>query len=595
MDYRNSREMNGQGASARRSRRTAHHDDQAFSPSAEPRLTDRIDAILTHRATRPQMSFPQEQDGDFYADAHAPGAHVPAAGMDEWTPPSRSRRRLAALASALAACAALGLWAVFPSDGVPAQVKIALSLDSVPDASERLSLLRNEARTIISPENLSRVIERARLDHDPEFSGEADGALALIGDLISGSGATDPGRNARSRLRAAVSTEVDPRGNAILLTVRSSDAAKSGVIAQEIAASYAENPAGHQVRRVDAPPPPQSEPVVASAETDPVTTASVDSGKVKEAVRLRNELDRLRIENADTQKRILEESGKSASGNLASLLNGTFPPELITPTLEDLRSRYTAARMEAQQLAQALGPRHPRLQTAEALAAGLKTDLEREIRGVFADARAGLQQAQDKARILAAKSADAARKLAETGIDAERLEELQAKAQTPATDVDDTLTTASIPALAARPPVPSVERVERIGDPAEGGEATGLMTVLMALIALGLVTVAGFTGLSRLRERRAAAPRQNHNASHADPAAFTGGDGGFYDAPHAMRGQQPAMGDFARIYAAQEEAWRHRDAESLDDDADIARLRREVAALKDRVRDFSAAQYRHHG
>ena len=593
MDYLNTRAMNGQGAPSGRSRRAEPYDHQAFSPLQEPRLTDRIDAILTQRrGSAPlQTHFPQGQDDGFDDGADAIG------GADEWMPPARSRRRLAVVAAALAACTALGLWAALPSEGVPAQVKIALSLDSVPDASERLSLLRNEARTVISPENLSRVIERARLDHDPEFSGEADGALALIGDVISGSGATDPGHNARSRLRAAVSTEVDPRGNAILLTVRSSDAAKSEAIAQEIAASYAETPASHPVRRVDAPEAQKPEPVTAQAEPELDTLAAADGGKVEEALRLRKELDRLRIENADAQKRLLEESGKTASGNLASLLNGTFPPELVTPTLEDLRSRYAAARMDAQQLAQALGPRHPRLQTAEALAAGLKTDIEREIRGVLADARASLQQTQENARLLAAKSADAARKLVETGVDIDGLEELQATAQAPASGIDDTITTAGIPVAAARPPVlPSVERVEKIA--AAGGERIGLMTALMALVAFALVVAAGFIGLARLRERGApgSAP-QDRALRHAAPPSFMDDDGGSYDAPRPARAE-PAPGGFARIYAAQEQAWRHRD-DAYDgnaaDDADIARLRREVAALKHRVRDFSAAQYRHHG
>lgn len=554
----------------------------------EPRLTDRIGAILTRHDDYSgfETALPRIEMAAYDDELEV---------FDDEQPPRRLARKrkparrltwgLVAFGAALSACAAIGLWAMLSrEEGVPAQAKIALSLDGITDRAEKLSILGDQARAVVAPTNLARVVERAHLDRDPEFSGNSGGVLGMLTDLVTGGG--DPGRSAEDRLRRAVATEIDALDNAIVLTVRSSDAAKSDAIAQEIAASYAEA-ASSPVRNVDPPKPAvyaeTPAPALDKAEADLAAFTADGGDKLAEATRLKTELDRLHAENAAAQKRLLEESGKSDAGTLASLLDGSFPPELLTPALDDMRGRYVSAKLAVEQMAQALGPRHPRLQTAQGQADALKSDLEREIRGVLADARAALQQAQDKAQALAAKSADTAKKLRATGVDVDRLQQLQAAVDAARDARQDTITTASIPAIAAKPMTGMVERIERTAMLPQASETGAETTVtgLMAILALAVATGAGIVGLARLARRRlAGAPAEIED----DPAYYAEDDGArdWQPQPSPRFAAQPD-------YSAQD-GW-HEDPAVED----LVQLRRQVAALKQRVQDFSQTRYRHDG
>ena len=552
----------------------------------EPRLTDRIGAILTRhdgyeaKLSRIEMAAYDDEPEDFEA------GRPPRRAARRARPARRLGWGLVAFGAALSACVAIGLWAMLSrEEGVPAQAKIALSLDGITDIAEKQAILGDQARVLVAPANLARVVERAHLDRDPEFSGASGGVLGLLTDLVSGSG--DPGRSAEDRLRRAVATEIDARDNAILLTVRSGDAAKSDAIAQEIAASYAETAGDSAVRHVDPQRPAvyaeTPAPALGKAEAELAAFTAAGGDKLKEATRLKTELDRLHAENAAAQKRLLEESGKSDAGTLASLLDGSFPPELLTPALDDLRGRYVSAKLAVEQMAQALGPRHPRLQTAQGQADALKSDLEREIRGVLADARAALQQAQDKAQALAVKSADTAKKLRATGVDVDKLQQLQAAVDTARDARQDTITTASIPAIAAKPVTGMVERIERPAMMPQASETGAETTVtgLMAILALAVATGAGIVGLARLARRRlAGAP-----AEIEDDPAYDAEDDGARDWQPQPSHRFAAQPD----YSAQD-GW-HEDPAVED----LVQLRRQVAALKQRVQDFSQTRYRHDG
>ena len=564
-------------------------------PRSAPRLTDRIGAILTRNSDyapfeaelpRIEMAAYDDELDDFEEDR--PPRRAP---MQRRKPARRLNWKLVAFGAALSASAAIGLWAMLSQEeGVPAQAKIALSLDGIADRSEKLAILGDEARALIAPANLARVVERAHLDRDPEFSGRSTGVFSFVSELVSGG---DPGRSAEDRLRRVVATELDARDNAIVLTVRSSDAAKSDAIAQEIAASYAEAASG-PVRNVDPPKPavyaatPEAAPpALEKAEADLAAFTASGGDKLAEATRLKSELDRLNAENAAAQKRLLEESGKSDAGTLASLLDGSFPPELLTPGLDDLRGRYVSAKLAVEQLAQALGPRHPRLQTAQGQADALKSDLEREIRGVLADARSSLQQAQDKAQSLAARSGATAKKLRETGVDVDRFQQLQAAVDTARDARQDTITTASIPAAAARPMTSMVERIERpaiLPQPSETGAET-TVTGLMAILALAIATGAGIIGLARLARRKLAGAPAEFDEDLVDGQAVAGEKAPMWD-----RGPQTQARFAPEPEYRPQQDWR--DEAAMDD---LVHLRRQVAALKQRVQDFSQTRYRHDG
>ena len=229
-------------------------------------------------------------------------------------------------------------------------------------------------------------------------------------------------------------------------------------------------------------------------------------------------------------------------------------------------------------MAQALGPRHPRLQTAQGQADALKSDLEREIRGVLADARAALQQAQDKAQALAVKSADTAKKLRATGVDVDKLQQLQAAVDAAREARQDSITTASIPAAAAKPVTGMVERIERPAMPPLSGETGAETTVtgLMAILALAVATGAGVIGLTRFARRKLAGTTVDDHEDMAEESRAMD-----WRAPVHTRAEPDSF---------TQEDWHPEPAVE-----DLVQLRRQVAALKQRVQDFSQTRYRHDG
>lgn len=610
-------------------RRARSPETATLQQPADPRLTETIGSILSRQdpSRRPAAAGPAE------FSSGAPRQFRAAEEQQNHPPVTRSpvkahnRPRLLRLSYLLAgtlaivAVATAGLWG-FGTQPQVASAHIALEMNDIADRGERLALLNARLSAVTGLDVLSKTVEKLRLDYDPEFAAGTASSWGVLTELLTSSPEADFERGTEARLRAAVDATIDPSDESIVVTVRSSDEQKSAAIAGAMAESFVEAVnAERPVRKVDAVAGPDVDAeriALEKAQADLQAFTAGGGEKLQAAIKLKNEVDKLRLENALAQKRLNDEGGKTVSGNLSSLLDGSFPTTLLTPALEDLRGRYVNAKIALEQLAVAFGPRHPRLQTAQTMVDTLKSDIERELRNAFAEGRASLQQAQAKAKQLAAQSAEATKKLEGTGIDLARYDALQsaveaaqetfrsALAQNEDSGSVDPLVTASIatPAMPAMAlPLPQAQ-----DDPRFGEFFFAILLVLAAAAcALGMMHawrkrhVVAQDALDDPLERpdayRAAAewdhpqlyPEQaaqwqphvderfGEHRAHAVSApeyydAFDDGD-------HAGYRQPSLMAELRRVAPTM---FREEDSQQ-----DIRQIKEEVAALRQRVQDWA--------
>lgn len=466
---------------------------------ADPRLTETIGSILFRQdsSRRPATAGSAEVSSGAprqFRPAEEQQNHPPVAkiSVKSQNRPRRLRLRyLLAAVVAIATVATAGLLSLGSQPHV-ASAHISLEMNDIADRGERLALLNARLSAVTGLDVLSKTVEKLRLDYDPEFAVGTATSWGVLTELLTSSPEADFERGTEAKLRAAVDAVVDPTDESIVVTVRSSDEQKSAAIAGAMAETFVEAVnAERPVRKVDTATGPDVDAeriALEKAQSELQAFTAGGGEKLQAAIKLKTDVDKLRLENALAQKRLNDEGGKTVSGNLSSLLDGSFPTALLTPALEDLRGRYVNAKIALEQLAVAFGPRHPRLQTAQTMVDTLKSDIERELRNAFAEGRASLQQAQAKAKQLAAQSADAAKKLEGTGIDLARYDALQsaveaaqdtfrsALAQNDGDGSVDPLVTASI----ATPAIPVMALPQTQDDPRFGEFFFAILLVLAA-------------------------------------------------------------------------------------------------------------------
>lgn len=272
------------------------------------------------------------------------------------------------------------------------------------DGRVRQGLLEVAARRVVAPSALSDVVARMKLDRDPEFTGSRTGALGVAVDLLSGSGnASDAPSRAQAALRKAVAIDMDGQTGLLRLIVTTEDPARSADIANRLAIAIlydtavakaagtslvAETPADRSRKELD-------RASAALAEFK----AHYGEDKIAAAMALQQQRQLL-----DGQIRAADQAVSVAKARLAaaktatpaSVLSGALSGDLASAGLDDLRSRYSAARAQLAQLSVQLGPRHPRLlaqqATVDDLAANMRSQLQRLVVSSEADVKAALEK-----------------------------------------------------------------------------------------------------------------------------------------------------------------------------------------------------------
>ena len=301
---------------------------------------------------------------------------------------------------------------------------------------EREALLEVTAKRITSASLLSRTVAKLKLDRDPEFTGEKAGAFGVAMDLLSGSGsASDAPSRAQAALRGDIAVVTDAATGTLRLSVISEAAAKSADIANRLAdaaiydVTVAQSAGGSAANRGAADTTrvayEQAKAALAAFE------AQTGDDKIKAAVELQRQQQQLDadIKTAETDVQAAKARVTAAkSTTLANVLGGAVSSDLSSSGLDDLRSRYVAAKTGLSQLSTQLGPRHPRLLAQQATIDGLTANIRDQLQRLVATSDAELKSALDKRNALSGRMTALSQK--KSDVDMTRFAQLQAAVAT---------------------------------------------------------------------------------------------------------------------------------------------------------------------
>lgn len=443
-------------------------------PAPTTALTDRIRDILGSSAPRPdrpaaiasmfeQVVEPEpalepepetsafdeqvEQDGaitlvDLSAADEDLRAVISAVPLQE---PSRQGWRLGWRSIAFVAVVAIS-GALLPAIlAAPPQYRASARLQLDHTGLSHAGFLDVVAQRIGSPELLSQVVSKLKLDRDPAFSGAHSGALGVVIDLLSGSGvASDAPSRAQAALKTALTIDQNPASGLLALSVTSANAARSARIANMLADAAVYDAVLSQGAAMPGPSSLTEASRKAydqAASALAVFTKTTGEDRIKAAIDLQQQKAAL-VQQADEAAKALATARvrltATRGAKLADVVDGSLSPDLrSSPALEDLRNRYAAAQTTISALSAQLGPRHPRLlaqqATADDLRARIQTELQRLVSASDADVKAAT--AEQKAagdRLAALEKQDA-------GIDMVRFTALQDAAEAARTRYENAL------------------------------------------------------------------------------------------------------------------------------------------------------------
>ena len=272
------------------------------------------------------------------------------------------------------------------------------------EGSGRRTLLDVAAKRAVAPSVLSDVVARMKLDRDPEFTGSRAGALGIAVELLSGNGnASDAPSRAQAALRKGIAVGIDGQTGLLRLTVTSGDPTRSADIANRLAVATlydaaVAKAAGTSLEVETAADRSRKEFDRASAALAEFKT-HYGEDKIAAALALQQQRQLLdgEIKAAGLALRAAKSRLASVrSATPASVLSGALSGDVASAGLDDLRSRYSAARTQLSQLSTQLGPRHPRLlaqqATVDDLAADIRSQLQRLVVSSDADVKAALEK-----------------------------------------------------------------------------------------------------------------------------------------------------------------------------------------------------------
>ena len=275
-----------------------------------------------------------------------------------------------------------------------------------------LAIVDNQVRILKSGVVLSNVVKRLNLDADPEFNGTANaggigGFISSLRSLVSrGDGADDPARRqalAVRHLAEALSVSRGGRTFVVMIGATTTDPEKSALIANTTAEVFlqqygriqsetAGRAASELTGRLD-----ELRAAVEKAERR-VETFKAENDLIDAQGRLitDDEILRLNEQLSVARARTLELNARAASArdiDAQDVVGGVLPEAIASPTIQDLRSQYATTRGEIDRLSVRLGPRHPQLLALQAQLAGLRGQIEAEIRRVVAATQTDLRRA----------------------------------------------------------------------------------------------------------------------------------------------------------------------------------------------------------
>jgi succinoglycan biosynthesis transport protein ExoP len=309
-----------------------------------------------------------------------------------------------------------------------------------------LAIVDSRLSLVWSRPVLERVIETTNLDQDPEFNGELDGGIGLgdgIRFIMSLFGGETPvetaNRETLTNLRDAVSINRTTRTFVVNIGVEARSAQKAAMLANEVTQAFvAEQGSISSDKARDA---------------NEALTGRLGELQAKVEAAERS-IERYRLENGlmTTQGRLLSEDElATASAQLAearaltirartkaeqasevsvdAAISGSVPADLVTASLGTFRAQHAALRQSAAQLENQLGPRHPRLEAANAAIEAARQDIAGELQRIVQGAQSELRRTVQTEQELAAQVARAKAQVSEQTDALVTLRDLQAEAE----------------------------------------------------------------------------------------------------------------------------------------------------------------------
>lgn len=301
----------------------------------------------------------------------------------------------------------------------PRDVQVTDTVNSNNQASSQvlLAVVDSQMQVARSTGVLQRVVERLRLDQDPEFNGEdTNGILSKIKNVVSPSSlSNDPFENAVNYLRKNMGLARDPETFLVYIGATTNNAEKSALVAntivEEYLVEYKKQQSGiftktsnsiesslEELRvKLDAA---EKAIVDYRAENDII---DVGGGVIneKEMLALSNELAKVRAEQV--AKSVIATELRNA--DVDGVISGSFPQAALTTTLAELRKQYTEAKSKSDSLAVGLGPRHPQYIAAKASADAVAVEIKNELTRIVSSTQNDVSRARDSENQLAEKLA----------------------------------------------------------------------------------------------------------------------------------------------------------------------------------------------
>ena len=360
---------------------------------------------------------------------------------------------------------------------------------------------------------LADVVADQDLARNPAFAAAPQDSLSLLMELLAGTGgaSTDAQARAESRLAQALQTSFEPETATLSLSVAAADPELAAQLANGLSSALAARINGGSPVAARSVTPTGHGGSLAEAEGALAAfKAKLTPSRIVTAGQQQRALDSLTREQAALARTVAaakERRQQLRSIDLTKAIDGMLPPDLGATPLEDMRAKYIGAKVTVDRLAVNLGPRHPQRLAAEAELTGLKTGLQTAIRRLQTDSEQTLQAGLKRQAALTQDVAALTRTLQQSGVDLARLDSLQA-----ARDLAlDSITTASTGSSAAsqRQSLPIVEIVT----PATAAAAsTGPAMAPAAAAGLfgGLLVLLGGWVVRSRRQHRATAPDERH-------------------------------------------------------------------------------------
>ena len=286
-----------------------------------------------------------------------------------------------------------------------------------------MAIVENQVRVLTSGTVLNKVVDKLNLTNDPEFNGQGPGALgnpiSILRALLSSGESGGEGDNRRAlavgNLAESLTVERGGKTFVVVITAKTQNPEKSALIAntltevflqtygeiQSDTAGRAADELTSRLAQLRADLEAAERKVEAYKSENDIVDAQGRLISDDEMVKLNEQLSIARA-------RTLELNAKAASArdlNLGAVVGGTLPEQISSNVMTELRSQYATVKQEADRLAVRLGPRHPERLAIEAQLAGVREQIQTELRRIVSSNQVELKRAVQLEQELASRLA----------------------------------------------------------------------------------------------------------------------------------------------------------------------------------------------